>query len=319
MGIKPAKRHFEIEEIKDILSRNVSLYKDQQGFVDFFVELSLALLQQDKEAANQVAPPPRPTPPTPSHHNSAHQQQYLPPQVPQNGNQQYNTSRRMPVGYSQPPVAVSPQTAPPVQSYQQNNPINHPMRQPVQQHPAHPQQQPIPPQLDPAGYQQSPKTHDQWPKLPSSQAPQLGRTSGTIPQGPPSFQQGGQMPSTNRQMNPAPFQKPQAPLPPQMPNNNYTQPTPPIQTQRSSLTPDAYHENVDQRPKTHFEDLKPRGEDDTQRGRPKSHVMGRAKVYRVVRSYKSGSIMDVPCPVCGQKVAMGEKYCPSCGNCMNDG
>lgn len=43
---------------------------------------------------------------------------------------------------------------------------------------------------------------------------------------------------------------------------------------------------------------------------------GRTRVYRVVRSYKSQSTIEIPCPVCGASVPGESKRCPTCGHLM---
>ncbi len=44
--------------------------------------------------------------------------------------------------------------------------------------------------------------------------------------------------------------------------------------------------------------------------------LGRARVYKVVRPYKVSTSAQVPCPVCGDKVPMGERQCPCCGHLL---
>ncbi len=44
--------------------------------------------------------------------------------------------------------------------------------------------------------------------------------------------------------------------------------------------------------------------------------LGRARVYKVVRPYKVSTTAQVPCPVCGVQVPMGEPQCPNCGHLL---
>lgn len=80
MSIRPAKQSFTREEIAAILEQNLALYRDEPKFIDYFIELSLYLVDQaysnrgercsdvdsvfDKYqaavAANQTPPPPPP-------------------------------------------------------------------------------------------------------------------------------------------------------------------------------------------------------------------------------------------------------------------
>lgn len=66
MSIKPARQSFNREEILDIIRRNVALYKDEEGFVDYLTDLSAYLFQYtlDEESVSALREDPL-RPPTP--------------------------------------------------------------------------------------------------------------------------------------------------------------------------------------------------------------------------------------------------------------
>ena len=44
--------------------------------------------------------------------------------------------------------------------------------------------------------------------------------------------------------------------------------------------------------------------------------LGRTRVYKVVRSYRSSTAIEQPCPVCGALVPADARQCPGCGHLM---
>lgn len=67
MSIKPARQSFNREEILDIIRRNVALYKDEEGFVEYLTDLAAYLFQYalDDESVSALKEDPfqAPTPP----------------------------------------------------------------------------------------------------------------------------------------------------------------------------------------------------------------------------------------------------------------
>jgi hypothetical protein len=60
----------------------------------------------------------------------------------------------------------------------------------------------------------------------------------------------------------------------------------------------------------------PNKDDDPRIKQVKVENLGRTRVYRVVRSYKSQTSAETPCQVCGSLVPPDAKRCPTCGHVL---
>ncbi|CAN5238475.1 hypothetical protein BH09SUM1_BH09SUM1_25630 [soil metagenome] len=109
-------------------------------------------------------------------------------------------------------------------------------------------------------------------------------------------------------------QHPQA-MPPPQPQQR----TPPIRSQGSPLAtpmpPDSQGyggartgEGLQPPPRPNAEPQEP--------AKDGENPLGRARIYRVVRPYKSTSAVELPCSVCGSRVPFDSKQCPGCGRLM---
>lgn len=142
MTYKPAKERFTRQEVVDILKRNVALYRDEDGFVDYLVELTLYLLSnrtsetQQHRAAEPTLPESyqaRQSAPKPTRERP--ESIVMPPTVNELRDRQADpeSGRYKPVPYqrtSAPPPPATPPSTSPAPGRNPAPPPAHPLPQP---------------------------------------------------------------------------------------------------------------------------------------------------------------------------------------------
>lgn len=110
------------------------------------------------------------------------------------------------------------------------------------------------------------------------------------------------------------------PPPPAPPEGSATPPPPPAKASESS--------DVDmpaEPPSGKYQSLTPPPAPEKEAGQPPEEPprtmvnvssLGKARVYKVVRPYRVSTAAQVPCPVCGAQVPIGDRQCPSCGHVL---
>lgn len=362
MAIQPARENFSQEEIKEILQRNVDLFKDEPGFAQYFTELTMYLMNNNAQSPPAPAIPPRPPK----------------DEIPGVGRVDFSSMDNVdlrvfltPFPEDDPPTLkefqgipnpVSPSPGPAIRPA---SPLSVPPAAPspqVRPMPAPPTAQPaVPPrQAPPLQRPTSPNppvltdapTRPRFPSMPNapSSVP-TGNQPGMIP--PPGRQGvsqvsvpkltpqqfGGPQPpippmrgSSPAVPRPAPgaFSPPSAPpAPPAPPPQAAPPPVPGAPSRPISVNPRA--SGVFQLPNAPL--ITPIGDalkepprsvppaaaqipaDESGNHNPAS--LGRTKVYRVVRPYRSATSLESPCPVCGSMVPMDQALCPGCGHQMH--
>ena len=285
MGIRTARDRFEREEIVEILKRNVALYKDDPEFADYFVALTMYLLDQHYED-DRISPAEPPFPPRAAPqagHRMDLRSAYLSPSLPED-----STMKPMAPPPAPPPAAPRPVTAP-------SSPAV-----------------PIPP--GPGGQRALPVTIRPSAGLPPTQpVPSTNLTPPPPPTAPPGFQQ---------PQAPRPFtvrggaaggmgNMPPPPAPSGPASSAAIRKSGIIQVERGPLvTP------IPSPGQQHVPAEEGGDSERTKAPPPAGQALGQTKVYRVVRPYKSTTALEVPCSVCGSLVGFGVKQCPGCGHIM---
>lgn len=275
MGVKPARHSYTREEILDILQRNAALYKDEEGFVEFFTELALYLLQVQVDNPGRGEPWPEPSPldsreipmpiglssnreapaPMASDSDEDEDEMLLPPTVAQLKQRATQDAVRPPSQSPPPYQGTGPVPPPPSPNMGQS------------------QEWDLPSGLYPVGqHEEAPEEKEEKPRSSlSRQNIEVDRVSLTPY---------NSEPKASKKLSPQSFREPASrPTP---------EPAPP---------PEKAGEDV-------------RKSDD--KGFVQRNI-GKAKVYKVSRSYRSSTSAEVPCRVCGSMIPLGAQHCPSCG------
>ena len=267
MSVKRAKDSFSREEILDILSRNAALYKEEEGFAEFFAQLSLYLASCEGEgerspSVSKSVPPVRGA------------QDWEEPMVPEGQTPQ--PARASDDEDEDGPVVMPPTVAELRQSRDS-------VASDVAPRPFKPTRTPPPPPPPPDESDEDWESPSGRYNMPSSEQPKPESNT------PKPFRSGGV--SKN------------------------------VEVDRVSLTPYAESSGSVKKPEPqemHPQPEEPKGppakkpEEDTNAGFVQRKI-GKARVYRVSRSYKSSTSAEVPCGVCGTMIPLGVKHCPGCG------
>lgn len=302
MPVKPARQSFSREEILDILHRNVALYKEEHGFVEFFATLSLYLVQHQEGEDFGIAPSawsdslpsgmsldeiPRPDfagsqAPPPAYSSDMDEEDApleLPPTVAELKQRKSGSTNPLPpsIGRGTPPPPPPP--AGQRLSTEEQRMISGTFRTPAAYG-----EDPGPPPNAPPAYQPPKKRSSievEGTSLTSSGDTKEVRRLTPQEIRHPNRNQAAQSPDQGQ----GPGSE-QAPVPSQAPANA---PAPPPQRPAEQPPP------------------QPPGRGMIQRN------VGKARVYKVSRTYKSSTAAETPCHVCGTMIPMGKKHCPGCG------
>lgn len=297
MGIKPARESFTREEIIDILKRNAALYKDEVDFVDYLVDLTMYLLDKHY-GENRISPwaapdpPPARAQPAPVPGIAERDRVVMPPTVAelQDRNREPGSER-----YRLAPTAFTPVAAPPP-----------PPGPPSLQHPSMP-----PP---PGGRE---------PEIVNPSSGRI-RIAGIVnPASPAASPQAGRQevevdPASGRfrvAQQGAPAQNPATTLPP----SRIEPALPPLVTPSAPALRERKRREPEPRvpeppPEPVDADFDPPEEPAGER-RP-SGAVRKPGNFRMFRSVKSSTGVEILCPGCGLKVPLQTKQCPNCGRLL---
>ncbi len=295
MPIKAARASFTRDEAVEILRRNTQLYKDEVGFVDYIVDLTMYILDQHYDT-DRISPWEAPEPPGPGRQPmpvvppSGSEQFVMPPTVAElQGRQQGEGSGRfkpVPAPFSAPPPPVSTRTPLPVAERTSD--------------PASPSSARIKisgvfapssvPAASPSAVRQEVEIDPQSGRLRISQENSPLPISSQLQHGEP---------SSRMEVAASPLM-----TPPEGALRERRRPpvNEPIDPEIDEPNPGSGEFKMPAVPP-----IAPRTE------KPPAASTFKRPSYQMFRTAKSSSRVELPCPSCGLKVAMGTKQCPGCG------
>lgn len=310
MATKPAQEVYTREEVLEILEHNVGLYKNDPGFAEFIVQLTLYLVEAS-------GPPPGLVPDRPPN--------------PNNYNLKIQKGPSM-AGATEPPTASHPRSSAhpgtPPGGFRQQRPVAPPpprrpdgLRPPTTGH--HGLGHPSRPSKPAPSYPGSMRSMDEI-ELPKPES--LSRDTAPkpfVPKGVSENQEQDPTPKSSSNLM-RPHIRPAAPPPspikattphPDVMEDSHKNPINPVGSrfslERAPLqTPSPIPEHSPAKNKRDQGEASSSGQQKKQGG----PGVGKTQVYRVVRPYKSQTSMEAPCHSCGTMYALESPYCPACGS-----
>ena len=295
--IKPAQEGFTREEILEILNRNVQLYRDEVGFSDYLVDLTMFLLDQHYEKG-RISPWEAPEPPSsnrkpaPAATLDESERVKMPPTVKELQNRTHRVqegSDRHPVPF-QPPTSPSPHTPLPV-SGQAERTNNSSARIRISG-------------VFPSATASSSSSRQEVDVDPQSGRFRVSNENSPVP--PP----GSPGISSRFEVESSPLATPSAPA---------------LRDREKSVSPDLNQEPLESEidppssqrrtgavRKNDYGEIEP--PQLKQPGEPTKGSSLRRSNFQMYRTAQSQSNVDIPCPSCGLRVEITAKQCPGCGH-----
>ncbi len=299
MAIRPAQQIFKRDEIAEILRRNVSLYKDEDGFVDYLVDLTRFLVENSQDYADgnnssifdafgspaseehrPVHEREDPSPITPSGFDAVEDSEgevgpiNMPPKVSDLKNRQSGDQIKIPPKFNFPSInAPRPAAREPEQVKEAPRiPTPPPVHRPKSQTPP-----PVPHKEQESA--SSSQSNDSNPKMPKLQVYRKASPGSMTPE-PGSGDRNQRMSGSSQQQE---ENRPKS----------------------SRIKQVKGYEPIDS--EINFPSQRKGIISTNKKGSAKAHV------YKVAKSYNTHSQLEVPCRECGTLMKQQEEHCPTCG------